>query len=137
MRRTALIAAVLLGAFALAACQSRGVGQPTPSKCTPQPDCGVAATTYPITPAYRLTGIAAHGKVIFKAKNCGGCHTLADANTNGTVGPNLDEAQPDYRHATAQITNGGGGMPPFESDLTAQQIADVAQYVVTSTGGAP
>ena len=33
------------------------------------------------------------GKEIFTA-NCGGCHTLADAGTTGTVGPNLDQAKP-------------------------------------------
>ena len=31
------------------------------------------------------------GQELFKA-NCGSCHTLADAGTTGTVGPNLDEA---------------------------------------------
>jgi mono/diheme cytochrome c family protein len=131
VRRTALIAAVLLGASALAACQSRGVTSPTPKTVVGT----VATTTYPITPAFRLTGIAAHGKAIFLAKSCGGCHTLADAKTNGTFGPNLDDKKPDYRHATAQITNGGGGMQPFKSELTSQQIADVATYVVTATGG--
>src|SRR5437868_3664019 len=32
-----------------------------------------------------------HGKVLF-VKKCGACHTLAHANTTGTVGPNLDVA---------------------------------------------
>jgi cytochrome c2 len=31
------------------------------------------------------------GKELFLEK-CGGCHTLAAAGTNGTVGPNLDNA---------------------------------------------
>ena len=34
---------------------------------------------------------AAAGKKLFQAK-CGACHTLADAGTTGTVGPNLDDA---------------------------------------------
>jgi len=29
-----------------------------------------------------------------------------------------------------QVTNGGGGMPPFSGTLTKQQIADVSAYVV-------
>ena len=132
MRRTVLIAAVLLGASALAACQSRGVVSPTP-----QTVIGTVSTptiTYPITPAFSHKGNPVKGKVIF-LQNCGGCHTLADAGTTGTVGPNLDDKKPDYRHATAQITNGGGGMPPFNHTLSTQQIADVAAYVVTATGG--
>jgi cytochrome c oxidase subunit 2 len=35
---------------------------------------------------------AADGKAIFTSQNCGGCHTLADAGTNGSTGPDLDEA---------------------------------------------
>ena len=37
------------------------------------------------------SGDATQGKVLFKAK-CGQCHTLADAGTNGVIGPNLDDA---------------------------------------------
>src|ERR1700716_1557699 len=31
------------------------------------------------------------GKVLF-AQKCGSCHTLAHANSTGTIGPNLDDA---------------------------------------------
>jgi mono/diheme cytochrome c family protein len=34
---------------------------------------------------------AAHGKELFQQK-CGSCHTLADAGTQGKIGPNLDDA---------------------------------------------
>ena len=132
MRRIALIAAALVGATTLAACQDRGVVTPTPNTVI-----GTVSTptiTYPITPAFGHKGSPTKGKVIFLAQ-CGGCHTLADAGTSGAVGPNLDDKKPDYRHATAQITNGGGGMPSFNHTLSTQQIADVAAYVVTATGG--
>lgn len=36
-------------------------------------------------------GDPAHGKQLF-AQKCGSCHTLADAGTQGTIGPNLDQA---------------------------------------------
>ena len=36
----------------------------------------------------------AEGKQIF-TQSCGTCHTLADAGTNGQVGPNLDQLKPD------------------------------------------
>jgi cytochrome c oxidase subunit II len=35
---------------------------------------------------------AAAGKRIFTEQGCGNCHVLADAGTNGAVGPNLDDA---------------------------------------------
>jgi mono/diheme cytochrome c family protein len=71
-------------------------------------------------------------KSIFTA-SCGSCHVLADAGTQGTVGPNLDEAQPDLQPAIEQITRGGGGMPAFGDQLSKEQIRALAEYVVEST----
>jgi cytochrome c6 len=73
-------------------------------------------------------------KLLFQS-NCGSCHVLADAETQGTVGPNLDQARPQLQQAVDQITNGGGGMPAFQGQLTEQQIRRIAQYVVESAGG--
>ena len=61
--------------------------------------------------------------------NCGSCHTLEKAATSGTVGPNLDQAQPTFEAAVRQITNGGGGMPAFGEQLTDEQIRALARYV--------
>ena len=68
-------------------------------------------------------------------QNCGGCHTLADAGTSGTVGPNLDQLKPSLDAAVKQITNGGGGMPAFKDQFSQEQIQALAQYVVKATGG--
>jgi cbb3-type cytochrome c oxidase subunit III len=73
-------------------------------------------------------------KLVFES-NCGSCHVLADAETSGTVGPNLDQAKPTLQKAITQITNGGGAMPAFKGDLTEKQIRALAQYVVESTRG--
>jgi cbb3-type cytochrome c oxidase subunit III len=73
------------------------------------------------------------GKGIFSA-NCGSCHTLADAGTNGTVGPNLDQLKPSFAAAQEQVTNGGGGMPAFKGQLTPAQIKLVARYVAENSG---
>jgi len=132
VRRIALIAAALVGATTLAACQDRGVVSPTPN--TVIGTVSTPTTTFPIVPAFKLKGDPAKGKALFVA-NCGSCHTLADAGTSGTVGPNLDDLKPNYQAVTAQITNGGGVMPSYKGQFTTQQIADLAAYVVTSTGG--
>jgi cbb3-type cytochrome c oxidase subunit III len=73
------------------------------------------------------------GKAIFKAK-CGGCHTLADAGTHGTTGPNLDQLKPPFAIAKRQVINGGGAMPPFKGTLTDKQIDAVAKYVSSVAG---
>jgi mono/diheme cytochrome c family protein len=76
---------------------------------------------------------AAAGKEVFTA-NCGGCHTLADAGTNGQQGPNLDELKPDQATVQGQVTNGGGGMPPFKDKLSSEEIESVAAYVSSVAG---
>jgi mono/diheme cytochrome c family protein len=135
MRRIVLIslAAVAAGVL-LAGCGARGV-----TSATPVTVVGTLpkATLEPATPAFKLKGDPVAGKALFLKSGCISCHTLADAHATGTVGPNLDQAKPDYRLATARVTLGKGVMPSFKSQLSAQQIADVAAYVVKATGGTP
>jgi mono/diheme cytochrome c family protein len=78
-------------------------------------------------------GTSAAGKAVFVSASCGACHTLKAAGSSGQVGPNLDEGKFDLERIQSQVINGGGGMPPFEGQLTDQQIADVAQYVYETT----
>ena len=78
---------------------------------------------------------AAAGKVVFTS-NCATCHTLADAGATGSVGPNLDDLQPDEETVKNQVTNGGGGMPAFGGQLSATQIESVATYVSSVAGNA-
>jgi mono/diheme cytochrome c family protein len=137
VRHPAVIAAAALvaaglGAIVLAGCGSQGVASPTPDTVV-----GTVATTpsFPIVPAFHLKGDSKKGSGVFSSAGCGGCHTLAAAHASGTVGPNLDSLKPDYRAVTAQVTNGGSAMPAFKSRLSSKQIADVAAYVVDSTGG--
>ena len=73
------------------------------------------------------------GKSIFTA-NCGSCHTLADAGTTGTVGPNLDQAKPTKDKVATQVANGGGAMPAFKDSLDPKQIDAVADYVSSAAG---
>jgi mono/diheme cytochrome c family protein len=129
VRRVALI---VLSCGLLAGCGAEGVVSPTPDTVVGK---APAAPQAPITPAFKLKGDPTAGAAIFTSAGCTGCHTLAAAHATGTVGPNLDQLKPDYRHVTAQVTNGGAAMPAFKSSLSAQKIADVSAYVVKSTGG--
>lgn len=101
-------------------------------------DAGAPPATTTVAPATTAqpggAGDAAAGKGVFTA-NCAGCHTLADAGATGAAGPNLDTLKPDLATVQAQVTNGGGAMPPFGDKLTEQQIADVATYVSSVAGG--
>ena len=89
-------------------------------------------------------GNPARGKALF-IKNCSACHTLADANTKGTVGPNLDDAfrydklqgfqqstirdvvRGQIAYANSDPETGSPGMPT--NIVQGQQAKDVAVYV--------
>ncbi len=74
-------------------------------------------------------GASTDGKGIFGSAGCGGCHTLADAGSQGNVGPNLDEAKPSVELAVERVTKGKGVMPSFADELSEAQIQAVAEYV--------
>jgi mono/diheme cytochrome c family protein len=76
---------------------------------------------------------SAAGKQVF-TQNCGGCHTLKDAGTSGSVGPDLDQLQPPKATVVRQVDNGGGPMPAFKGKLSDAQINDVAAYVSSVAG---
>ncbi len=73
--------------------------------------------------------------VFLGSAGCGSCHTLADAGTTGTIGPNLDETKPPYELVIDRVTNGQGIMPSFAAELGEDEIQDVAAYVVQATSG--
>ena len=83
----------------------------------------------------------------FFATNCGGCHTLSQAGTTGTIGPNLDDVL--AGKSPQQISTGisdpnaeiAAGFPAdvmpanYGDTLTPQQLQQLVQYLVQSTGG--
>jgi mono/diheme cytochrome c family protein len=83
----------------------------------------------------------------FFATNCGGCHTLAQAGTTGTTGPNLDEAlknmsaqqiSQSISDPNAVIAPGYGPniMPQtFGQTLTPPQLQQLVAYLQQAVGG--
>jgi cytochrome c6 len=125
MRRLALLSAL---ALVLAGCGGGETASPEPETMA-----GENPATTQTQPA--ADGDAENGKQIFASAGCGSCHTLEDAGTSGTIGPNLDESKPDLQLAIDRVTNGSGAMPPFKDQLSEQEIADVSTYVVEASGG--
>ena len=73
------------------------------------------------------------GKDIFLNQGtCSTCHTLADANSDGQIGPNLNDIRPDKKWVINAVTYGIGVMPAFEGQLTSEEIEAVAHYVSIS-----
>ena len=87
------------------------------------------------------------GAQVFANNGCGGCHTLAAAQSGGTTGPNLDEVlsgqsaamvhesivDPNAKIATGYPAN---VMPSsFGETLSPEELDDLVQYLVEETGG--
>ena len=64
---------------------------------------------------------------------CGMCHTLQAAGSEGQIGTNLDQLKPLMAQVIAVVTNGNGVMPAFEGMLSSEEIDAVAYYVFEST----
>lgn len=78
--------------------------------------------------------VAGPGKDLF-AQNCGSCHTLGAADTDGNVGPNLDDLRPDAAAVQAAIENGGTGSGAMPANIvTGQEAKQVAAFVAAAAG---
>ncbi|MFL6448374.1 MAG: c-type cytochrome [Bryobacteraceae bacterium] len=82
-------------------------------------------------------GDAAKGKDVFEGNMCAQCHNITGA--EGGVGPTmkglfkrktLKNGSPvSDASVLAQINKGGGGMPPYETTLSADDKANVLAYL--------
>ncbi len=135
MRRPAIIALVALLATTLALGFAACGGGEEVSPVAEEVQGSLPKATTAESPASTVEGDAQAGEQIYTSSGCGACHVLQAAGSSGSVGPNLDESQPPLELAIDRVTNGAGAMPAFKGQLTEQQIADVATYVVESTSG--
>ena len=90
---------------------------------------------------------AADGKAVFADAGCGACHALADAGTNGTVGPDLDEVVPGQDPAfiresivdpNAEVAQGFSPdvMPNnFGETLSPDELDALVEYLASETQG--
>lgn len=128
MNRILAILAVLAAAVFMAACSSTGDDENTNAPETQE------------TPAAQneeqpLDAESEKGQQLF-VDNCGTCHTLDAAGTQGSIGPNLDEAQVDEAEVLEVIANGGRGSGNMPANLVTGADAEaVAKFVADSGPG--
>jgi len=129
-----LVPLVFSLALLAAGCYSTPSSTPAPPP-PPPATTEQAAPLPPATTAQASTGGSAEaGKAVFLSAGCTGCHTLAAVGSTGTVGPSLDERKSSFDLVVDRVTNGKGAMPPFQGQLSDQQIKDVAAFVSESAG---
>ena len=77
------------------------------------------------------------GKTLFTASAqpiaCAVCHTLVDAGATGTIGPDLNELQPNADRIRKTMMEGMGAMPSFAESLDEPQREAIIQYVLHAT----
>ena len=74
------------------------------------------------------------GLDVYKNKaECGTCHTLQAAGSEGKIGPDLDALMPQMDKIIAVVKNGIGVMQAWEGILSRKEIEAVAYYVFQST----
>ncbi len=117
MRRYPIIASLLAALLAVAIASCGGDDSATTTSATVENgDAEISST---------------QAKEIF-IDTCGSCHTLKDADTTGSIGPNLDELEPDTVRVETQIKQGGDQMPA--NLLHGQEAKAVAKYVSSMAG---
>lgn len=65
---------------------------------------------------------------------CATCHTLADAQATGTIGPNLDNLGPTAELVEQALRSGPGQMPDYSDTLSDDEIEALAAYVEAVAG---
>lgn len=87
------------------------------------------------------------GAQVYASNGCGGCHTLAAANSGGTVGPNLDQVLPGQSlmmiHESIVDPNKtiAKGFPAnvmpanYGATITLEELDELVQFLADSTSG--
>lgn len=90
-----------------------------------------------VAPPAALAADLANGAKVFSS-NCAACH-MGGANMVNPAKTLKKEDLDKYDMASVeaivtQVTNGKAAMPPFSGKLTAEEIQDVANYVLDQSG---
>lgn len=67
---------------------------------------------------------------LFHSYSCSACHALADAGAGGSIGPTLDNPTLTREFIVDRVANGQGAMPGFGGQLSEEEIALLADYIV-------
>ena len=121
IRRVAAALAVLVAAGTVVV--AVGLGQGSPPHST---------RLSPTQQAQEIKAIAnagpavMRGRGLFASHGCGACHTIASANANGKLGPELDAILPGVPPAAIVqfITHPPAQYPPFQTKLMPRNFGD-------------
>ena len=95
------------------------------------PKAGGVETAAPVVAPAGDDAANAKGRDLFNNWGCSSCHSLADAQATGHVGPSLDQnSNLTHDFVVSRVTNGQGPMPAFAGQMTPEEIEQVSSYIV-------
>ena len=121
VRRGAALLLVVTAAVAVTAC-----GGSSDSAKTGTAPTASTSTDTSMTSTDAVKDEAPNGKTIF-GNQCSVCHGVTGSGGNG--GPPINQGKT-KELVIKQVTNGGGGMPPFSGQLSEAEITAVADHVM-------
>ena len=71
--------------------------------------------------------------IFINKAECTTCHKLKSTNSNGEIGPNLDQLRPTFEQVLTAVMRGIGVMPAFDGILNSKEIEAVSYFVSEST----
>ena len=105
--------------------------QPAPPAPAATPPRAAAPAPAPAPAAPAASADFAKGRQLFAQYSCGSCHVLADGGGSGGIGPSLDNNPRLTRdYVVGAVSEGRGAMPAFRDQMSADEIATLASYIV-------
>jgi mono/diheme cytochrome c family protein len=98
---------------------------------------GGLATVAHAEDAKAATDLFAAGRDLFNSNSCSACHTLSDAGSTGSVGPNLDNPNLTRDAIISRVEMGSGPMPSFAGQISEADIGKLADYIVAANHKGP
>lgn len=97
---------------------------------------GLAAASGVVSASAQAENGPAHtvelGRELFDTWSCSACHALTDADAVGAIGPSLDNPKLTRDFIIARVSNGQGAMPSFGGQISDEEIATLADYIVAA-----
>ncbi len=124
--KTAKLALAVLGLGAVALPVAGALASPE------DPSQDYVAPEEHVAPAALTAEQAAASRALFNQYSCGACHVLGAAGGSGHIGPELDgNANLDHDYIVSRVSGGQGAMPGFGGMIAADQIDQLASYIMS------
>lgn len=130
--KTAKLALATIGLGALALPLASALATPEDPTQTVAPAATEVAPVLAPVAATLTAEQAVASRALFNQYSCGACHVLGAAGGTGHIGPELDgNVNLDHDYIVSRVSGGQGAMPGFGGMIAADQIDQLASYIMS------